>query len=421
MTEVQSARSGKRLEDMTAEEMEQALQQRFSKKFNRSSANNAPQTARTLLEENQYLIEEKKARKAIDRKNSHEFNESLLAKDRLTTENDKVREINRRRKQNELAMYYKAKISEKEAQKASEYHKKVESGVELQYFPFVEGEHITKNREAQSMKMREEMRGFLRRQREERPPRAMDSLQADTQRDPHQLYPIMGSSCPSHSGRRAAASCEPTRAENLSDNVAPHMARYPRFLSRATNHMSRRLTDGHVRKALEDKVKLTKAELEARLQKDQAEAAQVEDGMLVNDALRYDSLLSKAAERRRNAAFLENQIEERRRRDIMEVEEKRKEPAGYWGPEEKALQDSEQHRALCSDLVAQIEVNQHRRLDSRSRRLRQERRLVDNTMAEMSQDRVREQQKVVEQRQALKSTWQTQREIKEAKIAIQEY
>jgi len=311
-----------------------------------------------------------------------------------------------RQLQQELAQYYKAKIAEKDRARAGGYRAKLERGVEIQYFPFVEGEGISRGREAESQRQREEMRDLLRRQREERPPRA-DALLREASLEHSIAYPL---------GPGAAA---PEEAEAAEAAPGPHLSRHPRVLSRAHEHMSRRLHDAHVRRALEDKVRQTQAELETQSQQRQAEQQQWEEGMLVNDALRYDGHQQRALERRRHAQFLQSQMEERKLRQQQEAEAKRAEAPGYFGPEEKEVQGAELHREHCSDLIRQMEVDQQRRACSRSRRLRQERVLNDNCMAEMSQDRERERQKAVQHREVLTTTWKSQQRIRSASRKVE--
>lgn len=397
------------ISDMTIEEMEAALAGRPTKKFpERVRSTCGPQSARTLLEENKQLIQEKRERKTLARQNSREFTEKLLAQDRRTTEGDKAKETGRRLVQRELSVNYKEKIAEKEQEKAWSYKAKIEGGVGIQYFPFVEGETISKHREMKRAQMREEMRGFLQKQREEDPPR-MDSLIAETHVDHTVQYPQMSK----HGG--VASSIAPMQDVHLAEgDVAPHMASHPRFLAKAREHMSRRLRDVHVRKALEEQVESTKRELQA-LQRSRAMQDQTwEDGLLVNDALRYDNEQTKAMDRRLNAQDLQSQIEEKKTKKQAELHKRRGEIPGYWGPTEKELQDPGTHTALCGDLIRQIEVDQQRRISSRNQQLKQERRLIDNCIKEMSQDRRKEQQKIMQHREVLTTTWKSQQKIQEA-------
>lgn len=341
--------------------------------------------------------------KDLARQDSRECFEKLLAQDRVSSEGDKARDIGRRQAQRELAQYYKAEIAQKEQKKAKEYSSKVQSGVEIQYFPFVEGETINKNREAKSAKMREEMRSFFDRQREQKPPR-VDTLLAETSLEHQVRY-----------GGGADGSVVP------GDDVAPHMNRHPRFLSRAREHMSRRLHDAHVRQALEDKVLQTKQELEQLSARKQAEREQWEDGMQVNDALRTDVGQAKASERRKHADYLKSQMEERKRREQRDRDDWHSSVIGYYGPEEKELQGSDMHRDHCTDLIKQMEVDNMRRASSRNARLRQERRLIDNCMAEMSQDRAKEKQKQQLHKEVLTTTWKSQQKIKDAMKELQGY
>merc|ERR1719253_1511703 len=134
---------------------------------------------------------------------------------------------------------------------------------------------------------------------------------------------------------------------------------------------------------------------------------------MVNDALRYDATFAKNRERERNADYLKAQIEERRAKDESEVRARRSETAGYWGPEEEECPGMTAHLMHSTDLIRQMEVNQARKIDSRSRRLNQERRIVDNSLAEIHQDRQLERQKVQEHREVLVTTWNSQKKIRE--------
>merc|ERR1719401_775159 len=179
------------------------------------------------------------------------------------------------------------------------------------------------------------------------------------------------------------------------------MSRHPRFMTRATEHMSRRLHDAHVRKALQDKVLQTRAELEEANRQKDLEQQRFEEGIMVNDALRWDKDQEKAAQRKHNANFLLTQIEQRRQDERQQREAARGHHAGYWGPEEKPPQNPEVNREHCADLIKQMEVDQHRKLNDRGQRLRQERQLIDNCVAEMSQDRLKDREKQRAHREVL--------------------
>jgi len=384
---------------MSIGEMERSLAHRPTRRIPEQARDgHAPQTARALLEENRQLIQEKQERKALARKNSREFVEKLLAQDRLTTEGDRAKDIGRRHAQRELAQYYKAEIAEKERARAGKYRSKVDSGVEIQYFPFVEGETIDRRREEKSATMREEMRSFLGKQREKHPPRA-DSLLAETSLE-HAVH---------YGGEDAAGG-----GALPGEDVAPHLTRHPRFLSRAQEHHSRRLHDAHVRKALEDKVMQTRQDLENLSRRRQAEHREWEEGMQVNDAVRADICNAKAAERKSHAAYLKQQMEERQHREQRDTSEKRAGVIGYYGPEEKELQGTELHQDHCAELIRQMDVDSRRRAESRGARLRQEQRLVDNGLAEMSRDRQKERLKNMLHREVLTTTWKSQQKIKQA-------
>merc|ERR1719159_2300010 len=188
--------------------------------------------------------------------------------------------------------------------------------------------------------------------------------------------------------KSAPVQLESQKIEKGENGVAPHIgAKHPLFLSRNREHMSRRINDSHVRKAMEDKVELCKSQLEQLALDRHREARGHEEGLMINDALRYDNALIKASERQKNAEFLKGQMQERKARAEMERKEQRKECAGYWGPEEKNLQPGDIHEDHCKHLIHQMEVDQHRRLDERHRQLQQEKKIVENSMREMSLDR----------------------------------
>jgi len=383
-----------------------------------------PMSARELLEENKQLIEEKKEQKALARKNSREMVQKLIEEDRMKSEGIKATVQSKRSMLKDLAQQYKASIAEKEQEKAA--LKTSKKGQPLSYFPFVEGERIAKGRAAKSAVLREEMQGFLQKQREQKPPRN-DPLIQDTRVDNVLLYPVQPKA--TVQSFQAAALTPPGSAEvqhvqhgeampdeemKLVDETCPHMQRHPVFLTKARDHKSRRLYDDHVRRTLEEKVEQTKMELALQAQKRKDELATLEDSMLVADALRHDGTTAKADARRRHAVFLKEQIEEQQKRKQMEKANKKKETAGYWGPEEKPTQSNATHRSHCHDLIKQMEVDQNRKVVDRSMRLRQEKQIVNNCLVQMELDREMEKQKIAQHREVLVTTWQSQLKLREA-------
>jgi hypothetical protein len=426
------------IKKMTTEEIEKALYRQARRPADRIRGEGVPKTARALMEDNKQLVLEKQERKALARQNSREFVERLLADDRVVNEADKAKDIGRRAAQRGLAQYYKAKIAEKETEKSNAYQNKLDKGADIQYFPFIEGETIGQNRQAEAAKMRQDMRNFLQKQQLEKPPKKTDNLMMDSDQEYQHRYPFMpvynlsarrpqppeeplptaprapaSARGASASARGASASATPREGGAQGEDGAPHLAKYPRFLSKAQNHMSRRIHDIHVRKALEDKVARTKAELEELTRRRELEAQQWEDGLMVNDALRYDGSRLKAVERQSNASYLQKQIQERKDQRQEEKQARRAEPAGYWGPDEKELRDSRSLKTHFSDLINQMEVNQIRKLDSRNKRLQQEKNVVDNSLVEMSQDREKERDKMSQHKEILTMTWESQKKIKE--------
>jgi len=356
-----------------------------------------PQTARALLEENKQLVVRKQEERTMARKKSRDRIEQLLQGDQKVIEADKAKHASRRLAQQELSRYYKTRIAEKELEKANEYRSKLDGGEgEDHYFPYTEGEHINKTRKAQNDLMREEMRGFLKEQRDIKGASSRKINGDENLDDPYLASGMFGT--PLQEALPPGSSGGPKQ---------------PKFLTRPVEHMSRRIQDEHVRRALEDKVQRTKDELEERNRRRQKEAQTFEDGMMVNDALRYDATFAKSRERGKNADYLKAQIEERRIKDETDARARKSESAGYWGPEEKECPGMTDQLMHSTDLIRQMEVNQARRIDSRSRRLKQERRIVDNSLAEIHQDRELERQKVQVHREVLVTTWNSQKKIRE--------
>lgn len=409
-------------QNMTVDEMEQMLAERSAKRFyDRSLGTRAPQTARNILEENKRLSQEKVKTKQLQRQLSKDTNELALATERRSTETEKAKDIHRLQTKRDLADHYRGKIFEKESEKANEYTRKVDGGGDIQFFPFVEGEEIKKSRELQSEKMRQEMQSFLAQQRKQQTPRANGMLEAFG--GTRLLYPVAPGSVVPMEGK-APIALEPHSARSepppqSHEEVAPHMQRHPRFLSRAREHMSRRLHDTHVRTVLEEKVRQTKEELQARKAILEAERRQVDEGLGVMDSLRNDKRQYTAAARKHHQEYLKHQIQEKNAFATSEQNEFRAQPAGYWGPDDKPPQHDEANQLLRKDLVKQIEVDVHRRADEKTRRLRLEKRLVDNCMAEMSQDREKDKHKYAQHRDVLVTTWESQQKIRNAMRVVE--
>lgn len=411
---------GRNYEGRTNADLEKKLHKHSKRPPEHSRSEAAPQTARALLETNQALARDKQKRSLAEKQLSQVFVDRLLADDRLSVENDKARDLTRRQTQRELTLGYKAVIAEKEGSRAAAYQAKVSENEQSEYFPYVEGESIRKAREEQTHALRDEMQAFLKSQKQQRPPR-IDRLIVDTGAQYTHRYP----SIPPEMGTRWSAlqselAADPREAYRDDALVAPHIGeRASKFHSRAVAHMSRRICDDHVKKALEDKVAMTQRELEAAQQKQQIEAREFKEGLEASDAMRFDAARSKARERQRHAEYLQSQIMDRQRHHEAETRERREAPAGYWGPEEKDAGGAHIHIAMTNDIIKQMEVNQNRRLESRGRRLRQEQKIIDNCMAEIAMDRAKDHEKQMKHRHVLTSTWQSQQQIKQAKVGIE--
>lgn len=369
------------------------------------------QTARNMLEENQRLSQMKKDRKGMERQASRELIDQIFERDRQNLENDRMKQQKRRETHQSLATKYKTAILQKELTQAKEYAAKLEHGPNEEFFPFVEGETVEKHRDSQNTMLKDEMRDFLKTQRASQPPREDMLMQSVSHHHPHHY--VVAKSAP--------VSLDTVKTESKTANgVAPHIgAKHPLFLTQSRAHMSRRINDEHVHKAMEDKVELCKTQLEQLAADRHREARAHEEGLMINDALRYDNALIKASERAKNAEFLRGQINERKVRADMERKEQRKECAGYWGPEEKNLTAGDIHEDHCKHLIHQMEIDQHRRLDDKHRKLQQEKKIVENSMIEMAIDRKKQVEKSTRQKKVLTQTWNNQAKIREAMKVVE--
>lgn len=379
----------------------------------------APQTARGLLEVNRRLIEEKKERKAMQRKSSREDFERLVERNRASTETERSQALTKRIAQRELAQYYKSKIGEKEKSRANAYTEKLANATSHEHWPFNEGENINKERGEKGRALQQEMRGFLEEQRRTKPPRAeFDPLVAH---NPAKAGPSVQYTVSPRQGLPAIAQA-PAKSQATSLQWDPakdsHISGHPRFLQRAAKPSGRRPqsdAEAFAARTLEDKVAQTKQELEAISSRLAAEQLDSQDSLLVNDALKYDKDRAKAFELRRNAEFQQKQMEEKKARSRQEVSDGKGKCVGYWGPEEKPLRDSSIDRVHCSELIQQMEVDHQRKSLERGVNIREERKILSNALQEMAKDRSREHRRAQEEKSVLTQTWGNQQKILEAK------
>merc|ERR1712139_101497 len=115
---------------------------------------------------------------------------------------------------------------------------------------------------------------------------------------------------------------------------------------------------------------------------------------------------------RQCAEAVKGQIQERQVRAELERKDRRAAPSGYWGPEEKPIRSTKLQQQVRQELVAQMEVNQTRKLDSRDRKLRQEKCIVDNALDRMVEDHDRVSARAVKQKDILNRAWNNQVQIK---------
>ncbi|CAK0843902.1 unnamed protein product [Prorocentrum cordatum] len=417
-----SAREPRHVCDRSVEDLEAAVRQvPVRRPAAQARPAGAPQTARGLLEVNRALIEEKKEKKALQRQSSREEFERLLERNRATTESEKSRALTRRIAERELAQCYKSKIGEKEKTRTHAYSEKLANATSSEHWPFNEGETIDRVRGEKGRALQQEMRGYLQEQRRQHPPRAeFDPLVAhNPTKVPIIQYPVSP-----RQGLPAIAQ-PPLESQATSLHWDPgkdsHLSGHPRFLQRAAKPSGRRPQSDAAALAartLEEKVAQTKRELEATSARLVAQQLDSQDSLMVNDALKYDKDRSKAAERRRNAEFQRRQMEEKQHKAMQEAAEAKGKCVGYWGPEEKPLQDSSVARVHCGELIQQMEVDHQRRNLQRGVSLREEKKILSNALQEMVKDRSMDQQRAREERSVLTTTWGNQRKILEAKRRV---
>lgn len=377
--------------------------QQGSKNMNKSTG---PQTARSLLEENQRLAAIKNENTKLERKASKDLVDEILDREKQDMEFQRKKEQKRREAHHALAQKYKAAIVQQELKKAQETSKKQASGPGEVFFPFTEGESVEKYRQAQNSQLRSEMQDHMKEQAARQPVRT-DALMASVS---HQ-YPRLYQQTVDSSG---------AQNETQRLDVAPHIGgRHPLFLSRNREHMSRRINDAHVTEAMNSKVEIFKSQLEQLAEERHREVREHEEGMMINDALRHDNALLKAAERQKVNQFLKAQIAEREAREEQEKKELRAQCCGYFGPEEKNLQAPEIHEDHCRQLISQMETDQHRRYDEVHRRLQEEKHIVNNTMKVMVDDRLKAVEKASKHKKILTKTWDNQKKIRAAQERVE--
>lgn len=391
---------------LQVEDVEQRLA-RYSRKPkpNTQNASAGPYTARSLLEENQRLAALKSENKKLDRKASKELVDEMLNHDQQNEEYERKKQLKRRETHQALAQKYRAAIVKNELAQAEEYSKKQASGPGEVFFPFTEGETVERYRQAQNSMLRSDMQDYMREQSEKCPPR-YDELMASVSHQHQHLYAASGSNA--------------TSKPHGQPRVAPHIGgKHPLFLSRNRQHMSRRKNDSHVTQAMDDKVELFKTQIEQLAADKHKEVQQHEEGLMINDALRYDNALMKAVERKKTQEFLKAQIAERDARIEQEKKEQRAACCGYFGPEEKNLQQPEVHEDHCRTLISQMATDQHRRIDVKYHQLQEEKQIVNNTMHVMATDRAKAVEKAARQKEILTKSWKNQKKIRTAMETVE--
>ena len=114
----------------------------------------------------------------MERRASQELTDQIFERDQQNLEHDREKQQKRRETHQVLAQKYKSAIVQKELSMAQEYTKKLESGPNEEFFPFVEGETVEKHRESQNTMLKDEVRNFLATQRQSQPPRQDMLMQA---------------------------------------------------------------------------------------------------------------------------------------------------------------------------------------------------------------------------------------------------
>merc|ERR1719160_1411406 len=96
-----------RRKPLGVQDMEQSLS-RYSRRPVKTGPAGGSQTARSLLEENQYLSNLKKERQQLERQHSAELTDQIFARDKQNLEGDRSRQTKRRETHQALAQKYKS-------------------------------------------------------------------------------------------------------------------------------------------------------------------------------------------------------------------------------------------------------------------------------------------------------------------------
>lgn len=368
---------------------------------------NDPMSARAVLQENKLLSQKRKADKGRERKDSLALVDRLLEKERQALDNERQKQLDRREQQAVLSKQYKERIIEKESVRENAYATKVAEQRSEAYFPFNEGEVVETYRAHANARLRAEMQEFTEAQRNALPPRS-DKLLDSVRVDHNVLYPL----APNARNVKAGEYLKETVAKPPAEGpaVVPYVCQdYPKFLTRARQYLSRRTETEHVKLAMAKEVDRTRENLERMAAERREDAREHEEGKAINESLRYDDDRAQQIARKQNAEYVHAQMTERETREASHARSLKEAPHGYWGPEEKIAVDKRTFQEqMCKDLVAQMAVNQNRKLDSRDRNLRQERCLVENAVADMLRERDRQVARAAKQKDALKRAWKNQ-------------
>lgn len=395
--------------------------------------------ARRIAQDNQLMVQAKIDKEVDEKKKVKEREQNFLQKEMLKEKGEQTKNVGKKQEQRQLAEYYREMIKEKEEGRANQYQSKVQAGVAMNFFPFVDGERVKKDREVKSQEMNREMRSFLQRQREARPVR-QDGVNPQLNRGHMVDYPSFpapstgrpptgslsergppGTPRAAGEGRLGTAGSALVRRPSGEAQASSQVDAPPRFEQRPEG-LPRQQDDTHVRRALEAKVQETKNELAVLNQRKQLEMQLWEEGLAVSDAIGADSSQQKAIAVRRHGEDLKLQIADRERRAEAEKEEKRSQVFGYWGPdskESKARGKKEDPREITKFYQAQMKVNKERKALEKQLQHRQEKRIVENCLVQIAEERDREAEKERRQREVLVTTWHSQKKIKEIRNEVE--
>jgi len=362
-----------RLEALSVQEMEDML-------FKPHTKPRAPVSARAVLEENRIEAERVRAEKQRQKRSGRQETAELLREDQQAFGRHQEAQSKRKDMAVALAEHYREEIAARAARR-----KAAKAPVEeKRYFPFTDGERVEQQQREAKARRQAEMQACM----EELSPRPRRNPQA---RPP--VAPYVGE-----------AAAKPPQVHSFNDC-------YPKFLSKAEDHMTRRTDVQHVHRAMRAKMDETYSRLQGEFEQSKQQERQRNAGLALHDRLTGVGAADMLQERRKNAEVLRQQMEDKRQRLSDEKAAYRAHEHGYYGPPNKQKTDVlvVEHKRM---LKAQMQEQKSRLEDDREFDLKQDRILNANMLREMVSDHERSAKKVWKYRETLKRSWEQQLKMK---------